>query len=78
MSAIRLHQAALDFLFFPPPWTQRPGTARWKGVLSYLPLAQRAKKFLDVSSVDEETAILTSPSVVCKVTLIVAVRYGVH
>lgn len=28
-----------------PPWIMKPGMRRWKGVLLYAPLAQRAMKF---------------------------------
>ena len=28
-----------------PPWIMKPGINRWKGVLLYAPLAQRAMKF---------------------------------
>jgi hypothetical protein len=28
-----------------PPWIMKDGMSRWKGVLSYAPEAQRARKF---------------------------------
>lgn len=33
-----------------PPWIMKPGMRRWKGVLLYAPLAQRAMKFCVVVS----------------------------